>query len=850
MKSFLQEENNSSEKYVKAIAEIGRKMTSGEGLIPILQSIVDKAVEFLGARSGGLYLYDDEMNILYWTVCKGEGLAALCTTLKPNEGLAGNVLVTGKPRIINNYHEWEGKSEKWEKFKGGAVLCVPFSWKEKVLGILCVEAEIDHEFPKNYEELLEIFAYQAALATRYTGLITDTALRLEDLEIAHKIAIAIAGSLELHDLLEIVYREIKAILKPDAFFIALYSKESDQLEFKIFEDQGVRSEPFSRKLGEGLTSKVLYEKKALLIKNYDEEKDSRSLPKPIPLGTEKFPMTWLGIPICFGDRILGVISVQAYSLYAYDEDDQQLLCTIGEQVAVALENSYLHEEIIHREKKYREMLDGMPDPVVAYDKEGKTVYVNPAFTNVFGWTSIDVLGKKMDFYVPQEYMEQAKDMVRIALSGGINSGIETQRYSKDGRIIDVSISSALYSQPSQSPWHTVVTLRDMTERKRIEAQLNQAQKMEALGTLAGGIAHDFNNILSAIVGNAELAMMNISDTNSLSKNLELIKKSSKRAAELVKQILTFSRQKGEKQDLIQPGLCIKEATNFLRTTLPSTIELSINIKENLGLIKADPTQILQITMNLCTNSAYAMKEKGGLLEVQLNKIDMTVDEATQFSGLSAGPYIKLSVRDTGHGIEPEILKQIFEPYFTTKEIGEGTGLGLSVVYGIVKKYKGDIKVFSEPGKGSLFEVFLPQMENSTSDSQSEDSKLLPRGTERILIVDDEEDILYVIQTILESLGYLVTSTVSSIEALNTFKKNPDKFDAIISDMTMPHMTGTELSVRTREFRSDILFILCTGHSDLIDEEKLKELKIHSLLMKPIEMENLAWTIRRLLDQKK
>ncbi|ABC76091.1 response regulator [Syntrophus aciditrophicus] len=383
------------------------------------------------------------------------------------------------------------------------------------------------------------------------------------------------------------------------------------------------------------------------------------------------------------------------------------------------------------------------------------------------------------------------------------------------------------------------------ERLALEKQLFRAQKMEAIGTLAGGIAHDFNNILGAIIGYAEITLHGLYDSPWRPK-LERIIRISERAKDLVQQILTFSRHSDHEHKPVQPALLIKESLKLLRSSLPATIEIRQDIAATKSTIMADPTRIHQIMMNLCTNAAHAMRETGGVLEVSLKNRDIGAAEIVPDFQLEPGSYVVLTIRDTGQGIPPDIQNRIFEPFFTTKSPGEGTGLGLSVVYGIVKKYNGMVTVDSVPRKGATFQVFLPRVDDNLTFIQEEE-EILPCGSEHILFVDDETALVEMGQETLRTLGYRVTGICNSLEALETFRRTPSLFDLIITDMTMPQMTGTVLSRHLLQIRGDIPIILCTGYSEFITEKEAKELGIREFIMKPLFMKELATVIRRVLD---
>jgi len=387
---------------------------------------------------------------------------------------------------------------------------------------------------------------------------------------------------------------------------------------------------------------------------------------------------------------------------------------------------------------------------------------------------------------------------------------------------------------------------DISEKKKMEGQLQQSQKMEAIGTLAGGIAHDFNNILSPIMIHSEMAKMELPSDSPVQHNLKEILKAGGRARDMVKQILIFSRKKEGERVEIKIVPVLKEVLKLLRSTMPTTIDIQQNLEAESGMVLADPTQIHQIMLNLGTNAAHSMRDKGGTLKVSLIQEDLDSEAAAQYTDLNAGSYLKLIVSDTGSGIDTETMERIFEPYFTTKEVGEGTGMGLALIHGIVKNYGGDITVASEPAKGTTFNVYLPRVEADLAPVETQSAKL-PRGTERILFVDDEKVAVNAIQPMLENLGYDVTARTSSIEALEAFRNSPERFDLVITDMTMPNMTGVELTNEIMKIHPNIPIILCTGFSEQIGEKRAKAMGI-SFLMKPIVMGEMAHTIREVLDK--
>jgi signal transduction histidine kinase/CheY-like chemotaxis protein len=386
------------------------------------------------------------------------------------------------------------------------------------------------------------------------------------------------------------------------------------------------------------------------------------------------------------------------------------------------------------------------------------------------------------------------------------------------------------------------------ERKRLETQLRQAQKMQAIGTLAGGIAHDFNNILSAILGYTELALGDVEQGSTVWHDLQGTLTAGRRARDLVQQILAFCRQTERARTSIPLHWLVEEALVLLRAALPSIITIRPIINRNAGAVLADPTQMQQVLINLCTNAAHAMREAGGVIEVRLEPIEIAADAPATSPDLKAGSYVRLTVQDTGHGMEPEILERILEPFFTTKSMGEGTGMGLAVVQSIIANHGGAITVESTPGQGSTFVVYLPRHDSpGTAALPARESVV--GGHERILFVDDEAALVHVGRATLQRLGYQVVICASSSEALETLRTAPDAFDLVVTDRTMPALTGEALVHELRQIRPDIPIILCTGFSHPITPEQLRALRVDAFLLKPVMAHEWARVIRQVLERR-
>ncbi|MFC1488408.1 PAS domain S-box protein [Thermodesulfobacteriota bacterium] len=505
---------------------------------------------------------------------------------------------------------------------------------------------------------------------------------------------------------------------------------------------------------------------------------------------------------------------------------------------------HMEEALRESEEKYRTVLETSTDPIVVYDIEGKVTYFNPAFTRVFGWTLEERLGKKVDLFVPDEDWPETRKMIDKVLAGESFSGFETRRYTKEGNIIHVNMSASTYKDKDGNPIGSVINLRDISAQKRLEIQLQQAQKMEAMGTLAGGIAHDFNNLLMGIQGRTSLMLMDSDTSSSHFEHLKGIEDYVKSAADLTRQLLGFARGgKYEVKPIELNELVKTENRMFGRTR--KEINIHEAIEENLWTVEVDQRQIEQVLLNIYVNAWHAMPG-GGNLYIQTENIIID-EEYSKPHGVVPGNYVKISITDTGVGMDEATRQRIFDPFFTTKEMGRGTGLGLASAYGIIKNHNGFIDVYSEKGEGTTFNIYLPASEKEAVKEEEIHEKLF-RGTETLLLVDDEDMIIDVGCGIIEKLGYKVLAAKSGNEAIAIYQKNKANIDLLILDMIMPDMGGGETYDKLKEINPDIKVILSSGYSINGLATEILERGCNGFIQKPFKLEDLSKKIRDILDK--
>jgi PAS domain S-box-containing protein len=533
----------------------------------------------------------------------------------------------------------------------------------------------------------------------------------------------------------------------------------------------------------------------------------------------------------------------------YPVHSERGIC-IGSILEDNTERKLAEQALRDSEEQYRLLAETAQELICVIDLDGRLTYANEAAMRATGYSANEVAGLTFEQLAPPEQLEQWLELLHMRQQHLLEAQqFTTQLLTKDGRRLPVDVNNVPIVQ------NGVITgvlniARDATERvagEKAEAQLRQMQKLEAIGTLAGGIAHDFNNILFAIMANAEIALDQVDESSAVAEHLSQVMQATQRAAALVKQILTFSRRSESIQLRLNLSSIVKEVIKLLRPALPATIELQVDTSAAESQVVADAVDMHQVIMNLCSNAAQALPEEHGLIEIRVADVLLDEEYVTAHPAMRPGLYVRLSVSDTGHGMSEELRQRIFEPFFTTKNQGEGTGLGLAVVHGIINKLNGYIEVDSEPGRGTTFDVYLPALAGSTVNEEQSMKTQLPVRSGRLMVVDDEPAILHALTQILAGLGYQTQGFSSGKSALAEFIENPQDFDLLLTDMTMPQMTGADLARQVLALRPDLPVLLCTGFSHVVNAQIARDLGLAGYLMKPISRSELAQAIASALD---
>ena len=842
-----EEARKKSEETNRILFEISNSVNTTENLLELYESIHHSLARVIDVTNFYISIVDSKKRTLHFPyhVDTMEEDFHTKTDFDFNSSLTGLVVSRRKPILLRKKELEAWGAKGGIKGLGRSVIWMgsPLIVKDTVIGIMVA---LSYDNPDLYDQndldILSAVSEQVAIAIHRKQSEEARKKSEETNKALFEISNSVNTTENLLELYESIHHSLGRVIDVTNFFIARYDKQTNLISFPYYVD---RYDDFTKThlhylKTDSLTNEVFKADKTLFLK----EKDlNRRASQNKLIGTP--PMAWIGIPLKVKGDPIGIMVTQSYDdPDLYDQNDIDILSAVSKQVAIAIDRKQSQDGLQHSEARLKAILEFSPDPIVVYDVQGQPQYLNPAFTQVFGWTIDELEGKRIP-YVPDDQKEKLASANQQLLSTLKPVRFETQRLTKYGDLLDILVSTGPIIDIDDKPAGFVVTLTNITERNRLTAQFHAAQKLESIGTLAGGIAHDFNNLLTGITGHVSLMMAEIDTQQYNIEHIKEIESYAKDASHLTKQLLGFARGgKFEVKPTNINDLIEKQSRMFGRTK--KEIKIHCKYEKKVHAVEVDQSQIEQMIMNLYVNAWQAMPD-GGDLYVQTDNITID-DSGSQSNGIEPGDYVHIAVTDTGIGMDDSTRQRIFDPFFTTKEMGRGTGLGLASVYGIIKNHDGFIKVQSQKGHGSTFNIYLPLSLKKVLEER-ETSIPLIRGSETILLVDDESVIVDVGEKLLLRLGYKVQVARNGREAVDIYRKAKDQIDLVILDMIMPEWDGGKTFNELIQINPDLKVLLSSGYSINGQAQSILDRGCKGFIQKPFSMNGLSQQIRRALAGK-
>ncbi|MFX1412042.1 MAG: response regulator, partial [Promethearchaeota archaeon] len=725
-----------------------------------------------------------------------------------------------------------------------ATVGVPIRWGDRFLGVLNVLDDAPRTFSPADVALLERFAPLAAAALEQARLLDEAQRRAAELGILYDVITAATTSAYLDGVLNQTMGALRQALTVDGIAILLVEPETGDLINRAVAGFPGASALVGQRMdaGLGIVGWVARTGQPALVP--DVRKNGRY--------QEYDPDTLseLCVPLRVRSRTIGVLNLESHQLGAFTESDLSLVSTLAGNLATVIDNAWLVQTLRESEEKYRTLVKTSPEAVTATDLEGRITDLSQQALELHRAKRIEeLLGKSAFDLIAPEDRDRAMINVQKTLKEGLVRNVEYTMLRKDGSRFTGELSAALIKDASGNPQAFIATVRDVTERKRLEEQLRQAQKMEAIGTLAGGIAHDFNNLLGGILGFASLMERDLPADSPLRTSVETIISTARRGAELTNQLLAFAR--GGRYEVFPTSLndVTREVVRLLSRTVDKAIAIETHLTEELASVEGDAGQLHQMLLNLCLNACEAMPA-GGQLTIETENVTLSAKEAQAAMELEPGPYVRLRVTDTGIGMDAETMQHIFEPFFTTKKGRPGkqhSGLGLSMVYGIVRSHDGAIRVHSELGQGSTFEVYLPAIERPAAVTTAPTIEATA-GSETVLVVDDEDFIRTLLQQALEGAGYTVLLAEDGPQALEVYRQRGKDIDLVVLDMGLPRLSGLETFQQLWEIDPQAVVLISSGYAEDDRTQTVLAAGARGFLAKPYDLDELLHKIRQVLDR--
>ncbi|MBM3240707.1 PAS domain S-box protein [Candidatus Poribacteria bacterium] len=727
----------------------------------------------------------------------------------------------------------------YKRVELGDNFCLPVVVENRTIGLIAVDNYI------SYRQISEADAQLLAMFVFLAGIALQKRQNRELLEETNNLGFSLSRQTKVDGILNTLFRDDWGSIKLlDYYYSIIGLVEGEYLSFKIGikEVSGYKPvESFRIKIGEGITGHAVTTGKTIVCHDVTQE------PRYITdsTGVDK-TLAELVVPLKSGERVLGVLDIHHDEKNCFREDDVTQAEILARYIAAALERAELFEKLRDSEEMYRALVQASPDAIIMSDLTGKIIRANPRAVELSKVKDeSELIGlNAFDFIAPKD-QDRAREGLEKTLRDGFARDLEYTCLRSEGTQYPAELSISVIRNTEGKPMAFVGILREISERKKLEEQLRQKQKLESVGELAAGIAHDFNNILTGIIGYASIMMMQMEASHPFYNAVKTIKKASDRAAELTEQLLGFARGGKYMVRPVNLNDTVKNILQLTKETFDRAIDIETKLDENLSFVEGDPVQLEQVLLNLCLNARDAMPVSGKLT---IETSNVTLDDyfARVHSDIEAGEYVLVQVTDTGIGMSSEIRQRIFEPFFSTKETG--TGMGLAMVYGIVKNHTGAINVYSEVGKGSTFKIYLPAGEKKVTEERTEREEKLPRGSESILLVDDEEHVRNVGRAMLESFGYRVYLANNGVEAGKIYAEKQDEIELVLLDIVMPEMNGRETYRRLKKINSAVRVVIVSGYSINNQVRELLNEGAMDFIQKPFDVKTLASSVRKVLDR--